>query len=511
MRTLEAVGLVASLPLRASRLYCWAVGCVCARCCDLGWGVASYSWPWTLLIYLLTAPFAEVFFYLHSQRYLRLSSERSHRTFVADTDSAEAERALFRLFGELSGPELQQMLRGWFLGSGEMQRENMRELFAWIVCNSRVDELKPTRVARIDALVEHVEEAIGKAFPPGRNEGLRAMTYTLEALEPTAHKPLAFYLALQSAHKLFGAGLSCLGFRLRREGALRYWHRPAITCFRRPLPPTPPPLVLMHGVGGLLPYALLIAQLTRTWRGAILIPAFPSCAMACMPRTVFADETLPPTELSAALVAMVRRHAPQRAPEGSDGTDGTDGSDGSDGSVPPPRAAFLAHSLGSAHLAALLKASPDVAAAVAFIDPICFQLMCAAPRCGRLRQDEPPGMLPACRTSFPPPTPAPKTHSHALLPATLLPATLLPQVPPRPLQLSLREPVAQPGQLLPLGAAQARHRRADHPELLPPRFLVVALLVTAYTSQPVPVTLSPLRVRSIGACARDRHPRRILF
>ena len=55
----------------------------------------------------------------------------------------------------------------------------------------------------------------------------------------------------------------------------------------------------------------------------------------------------------AAIEAMVIRHA---APGG------------------PPRAAFLAHSLGTAFLASVVKGAPASVGAAAFVDPICFLL-----------------------------------------------------------------------------------------------------------------------------------------
>ena len=77
------------LPLSLHRFFCELV----ARCCDFGWGVANYSWPVTLLWYLLCAPIAEIFFYLHCKRYLRVKSAAAHATFVSEDDSVEAERA----------------------------------------------------------------------------------------------------------------------------------------------------------------------------------------------------------------------------------------------------------------------------------------------------------------------------------------------------------------------------------------------------------------------------------
>ena len=52
------------------------------------------------------------------------------------------------------------------------------------------------------------------------------MLYTRQPLTP-CHKPLLFYLVLQSNMRLTGRSLRRRGFRLHRRGNLRYWHRPA--------------------------------------------------------------------------------------------------------------------------------------------------------------------------------------------------------------------------------------------------------------------------------------------
>ena len=58
------------------------------------------------------------------------------------------------------------------------------------------------------------------------------MLYTRQALTP-CHKPLLFYLVLQSNMRLTGRSLRRRGFRLHRRGNLRYWHRPAGRVSRR--------------------------------------------------------------------------------------------------------------------------------------------------------------------------------------------------------------------------------------------------------------------------------------
>jgi len=65
--------------------------------------------------------------------------------------------------------------------------------------------------------------------------------------------------------------LQLLGFSSRSVGRLRYLHRPD----RRGGGATSAPLVFLHGIGGLLPYLLLLLQLSSRWAGPVLLPLLP--------------------------------------------------------------------------------------------------------------------------------------------------------------------------------------------------------------------------------------------
>ena len=87
----------------------------------------------------------------------------------------------------------------------------------------------------------------------------------------------------------------------------------------------------------------------------MLVPLVPHAALDALPTSARVGRALPTTELVAALAALTRRHRAAGAP-------------------PCQGAAFVAHSLGTAYLAALLKAEPRCVAAACFADPICFLL-----------------------------------------------------------------------------------------------------------------------------------------
>ena len=180
----------------------------------------------------------------------------------------------------------------------------------------------------------------------------RACADTLEPW-PDCHKPLVAYLLIGFVNLLLGLFLELHGFELQRVGRLAYWSRPARESMLRPPPPPPMPLVLLHGVLGLLPYALMLRQLSRDHDGAVLAPLFPHCAVQLEHLCSALPPPLDATELVAAIRSMVARHTHVEK---------------------AVQAAFVAHSLGTGYLALLCRRAPELPAAVAFIDPICFLL-----------------------------------------------------------------------------------------------------------------------------------------
>ena len=160
--------------------------------------------------------------------------------------------------------------------------------------------------------------------------------------------------------RLSGALLGACGFELRRQGPLEYWFHPATA---RPTNSQADshvsdgalPLVVLHGVGGLtgyLPLLLRIRSLQPEW--PLIVPLFPQCSL---PLPSHDPSPLPADHIKLtldAIVAMIARH--------------------SSNSRSSPRAAFLAHSLGTAVFASLCKAHPTVIGPSLLADPICFLL-----------------------------------------------------------------------------------------------------------------------------------------
>jgi hypothetical protein len=326
------------------------------RVLDIFWALWSRSWPLTLIFYLPFALPLELAFYFHSRRFVRKRSEELHTTFVGEPDAAEALRCWAHILSDRPPAELEELLRGWFLGEGEPRRGDYVRLVAFTVYNTTPEQLSTRQRDQVGGLVEAIEVGLARELPAGVGDGVRPMAYSLDALEACA-KPLAYYLLLQSAHAVLGVALRLCGFTQRvtttgRGPRVRYWHRAPRGAASADAPPSQPPLVLLHGVGGLLPYALLLVQLRLLHSdGHIFVPVFPHCSLAALPALALTKRPPLPHELVHAIREMLSRHAPTAK-----------------------GAAFLAHSLGTAALASIVKRAPELALATTFVDPICFEL-----------------------------------------------------------------------------------------------------------------------------------------
>ena len=329
------------------------------RWLDCAFRGLSDFWPLNLLLYLVTFPLAELAFYVHVQHWRRARSAAPHDTFEGPKDTSEVLRLWDGFLAEYDATGLRSLLRGWFVGKGEPHRGDVRDFVTWTLYNSETPP-NAAEASVVEGVVRRIEQALGRPLPPGQYQlnsrpggtacgtGFRCMRYTREPLAE-CHRPLVYYLVLQAAHCLLGGALRLLcGFERRRVGRLHYLARPA-----SPADTSTAPVVFLHGVGGLLPYALLVWRLAREHDGPVLLPLLPSGALDALPSSACASRAMPTDELVEALAQLVARHSP--TPDA-------------------PRAGFLAHSLGTATLAALLKRRPEVCAAASFCDPICFLL-----------------------------------------------------------------------------------------------------------------------------------------
>lgn len=402
---------------------------VLLECVDWWWeALATRLWL-AALLYACSAPLMELAFYLNVRRFIRVRSLEPHRTRSSDTDYAEVYAFWMHLLTEESADRIDDMIRGWFInpehehaqsklnpllsspkkrGCSEPRVGNVLQLIAWTLFNHDLASLSLEELQEAETVVRKIEAVRGAAYPPGTDPRLVCMRHTLGELE-IVWKPLCFYLAALAAQRLAEAALYLRGFRRLSAQRLEYWHLPASTrgAQRRGRGDVhdAEPFVLMHGVGGLTPYIPFSFIVASEYPNPVLLPCFPSCTIR-LP-TLVSPPPAPTSELVASIEAMVAAHAalpplsgmgpshagPRRDLDmGSEASAASSHAAGATGCSPRhryadaegertllraeggARATFVAHSMGTAFLAAVLRARPGLASGVLMVDPVCFLL-----------------------------------------------------------------------------------------------------------------------------------------
>jgi hypothetical protein len=309
----------------------------------------------------------------------------------------------------------------------EPQAGNVLQLIAWTLYNHDVASLSRDELQKAQTVLRKIEAVRGAEYLPGTDQRLVCMRHTLGELD-MVWKPFLFYLAALAIQRLAEAALHMRGFQRRSANRLQYWHLPASTRGAarrgRDNERDEEPLVLMHGVGGLTPYIPFAFLLASRHPNPILLPSFPSCTIR-LP-TLASPPPASTSELVASIEAMVaaahsntpprngsssapplnsashaearplnssahaeaRRDLDMSSEASAASTHATGGSphphsaDASE-SEPTllrsertnrPTATFIAHSMGTGFLAAVLRARPGLASGVLMVDPVCFLL-----------------------------------------------------------------------------------------------------------------------------------------
>jgi len=183
------------------------------------------------------------------------------------------------------------------------------------------------------------------------------------------HKPLLFYVGALAAARLVELLLSLRGFQRLAAGGVEYWRLAAAAGGE-----AQEPIVLMHGVGGIVGYLPLCLALAAEHAAPLYVPLFPSCSLGVP--TLSSPPPLPATALAAAVEEMLAQHAPPAAARATAAKAAAAEPAAEPAPLPkaPPAATFVAHSMGTASLAALLKARPQLVRAALFVDPVSFLL-----------------------------------------------------------------------------------------------------------------------------------------
>ena len=327
---------------------------------DLYFALFNRAWPLSIASYALFAIPLELAFYCHARRFQHVRSNAPNCMFMGGEDSCEARRCWERVLSEDSPAAIEKGLQSWFIGKGELGTDDVATIMSVFIYNCRLESLPGPQREIVNSMVKMVEVVLGRRLPAGRNPSLRCLaTYVFDGLAP-CNKPLLYYLYMQTlegiiwwVYRRMGLELRCTTSSPAGVQNLEYWYRPPAESFERPKRLPPPPVVILHGVGGLLPYCVFVLHVAWCTRGAVIVPLFPQCALSQMPAVALANRPPVPRELAAAVREMLAACGARKA-------------------------AFIAHSFGTAVLATLLKKSPQTAVACTLVDPICFQLHTSA-------------------------------------------------------------------------------------------------------------------------------------
>ena len=188
---------------------------VCFFVLDCFFFLYNHAWPLTLFCYLPLALPLEIAFYVHTRRFQRVRSEAPHAHTGAD-DAREARRAWERVLAEEEPEAVEQGLRSWFVGSGDLYHDDVAGLLSFSIYSAHLDALRQAQREVILSLVKMVEAVLGHYLAPGRNPSQHCLAshVVLDGLD-ACNKPLAFYVFMQSFEALIYWLFRRMGFELR--------------------------------------------------------------------------------------------------------------------------------------------------------------------------------------------------------------------------------------------------------------------------------------------------------
>ena len=176
----------------------------------------SLPCPLNIVIYLLFFPLLELLFRHRVRRYLALRSSQSTPHDEADTAHIiDFWKTVLREDG------VDGIVRGWFLGEGELRTGNMLDLIGWTLFAKSASDLDGVQTRTANRILGDMLAVVPPcAFPEGKNPNRVCMTHTLGPLS-SCWKPLFFYLCVHVMRAAAATVLRRRGFELRTYAYMR--------------------------------------------------------------------------------------------------------------------------------------------------------------------------------------------------------------------------------------------------------------------------------------------------
>uniref|UniRef100_A0A7R9U1V0 AB hydrolase-1 domain-containing protein n=1 Tax=Pinguiococcus pyrenoidosus TaxID=172671 RepID=A0A7R9U1V0_9STRA len=242
-------------------------------------------------------------------------------------------------------PDVKQFISGWFYDTTfeDITKEDITEFLCWGVYGKQSKFLDRSQLRNIDKAVKDLEDVSDHRFVQ-REAGQEPAPCIRSSIEPLRwrHKPLAFYAATQGVLQSYMWRLFAReGFKrytLQMEGSdgkqsFRYWYKPGVG----------PPIVFMHGVGGLPAYTETVSELNSRLGCPVIAIEQPHISLHVNPSVPKAADVV------LAIATLLEQL-----------------------SLGP--AVFVGHSFGSLTLSWVSQGLPEIVLGNVFLDPITFQL-----------------------------------------------------------------------------------------------------------------------------------------
>ena len=223
-----------------------------------------------------------------------------------------------------------------------LRREDVLELVSWGMFSTTSDFIQEKDQFAVARAIKQMESVLEVEFRvrSSQEAAHSVLRPSIETLR-WAHKPLLFYLFTQGifgaivAHRLKGNS-----FVRKSSGVLSYWTN--ANTFPSSSSPSSTPIILCHGIGGLLVYVDFILKLIPL-NSPIIVLEFPAVSLNIAPTVPTLDAT------TSALRNILDEHGFSKA-------------------------VFIGHSFGSSIVSWAVQYLPERVAGSVFIDPVVFML-----------------------------------------------------------------------------------------------------------------------------------------